>query len=223
MLNSILNDTASNISIISILICSICSLIFGVLISITHKLTSKYNKNFLVTIAILPLLVQSVILMVNGDLGTSIATIGAFGLVRFRSLPGTSKEILIVFFAMAIGLSTGMGHIVFGGLVTIIGCTSILLFNNIKLFEKKECEKILKVTIPENLDYTTIFDEEFQKYTSKVELEQVKTTNMGSLFELSYKVVLNKNINEKAFIDDIRIKNGNLKIILTHAIDNNDL
>lgn len=222
MLNSILNDTTSSLNILSVLICSVVSLILGIILALTHKYTSKYNKSFLITISILPLLVQYVILMVSGDLGTSIATIGAFSLVRFRSLPGTSKEILIVFFAMTIGLSTGMGYIAIAAIFTILGCISILLFNKINLFNNKNYEKILKITIPENLDYTNIFDEEFQKYTSKIELEEVKTINMGSLFELSYKVTLNKNINEKKFIDDLRIKNGNLKIILSHQLLNNN-
>lgn len=219
MLNNILNNSVSSISITSILICSVASLILGSLIAITHKYTSKYNKNFLVTITVLPLLVQSVIIMVNGDLGTSIATIGAFGLIRFRSIPGTSKEILIVFFATAVGLATGMGHVVFGAIMTAIGCLSLFTFNHIKIYDNKTNEKILKVTIPENLDYTKIFDEEFKKYTKEVELEQVKTVNMGSLFELTYKVTLNKGINEKQFIDDLRIKNANLKIILSHPIE----
>lgn len=221
MLRSILSGEVSNISVISILICSVVSLVLGMIISITHKYTSRYNKNFLITICVLPLLVESVILMVNGDLGTSIATLGAFSLVRFRSIPGNSREILIVFFAMTVGLSCGMGHVVFAVLITVIGCVSIFLFNRIKLFNRKEEEKILKITIPENLDYTNVFDEEFEKYTSNVELDQVRTTNMGSLFEISYKIVLSKNINEKEFIDDLRVKNGNLKIILSHPLDSN--
>lgn len=222
MLNSILNNSVSSIDILSILICSFVSLVLGIILALTHKHTSRCNKSFLITISILPLIVQSVIIIVNGDLGTSIATLGAFSLVRFRSLPGTSKEILIVFFAMTIGLANGMGYVVFSAIITVLGCICIFLFNKVKLFNNTN-EKILKITIPENLDYTNIFDEEFNKYTKSVELEQVKTTNMGSLFELSYKVILNKNINEKEFIDDLRIKNGNLKIILSHPIMNNEL
>lgn len=222
MLNSILNNNVSNIKILSVLICSIVSLILGVILALTHKHTSKSNKSFLTTVSILPLLVEAVILMVSGDLGTSIATLGAFSLVKFRSLPGTSKEILIVFFAMTIRLCTGMGCITFAILITILGCLAIIIANKLSLFNNNKYEKILRITIPENLDYTNVFDAEFEKYTSFNELEQVKTVNMGSLFELNYKIILNKDVNEKEFIDELRIKNGNLKIILSHPLINSN-
>lgn len=223
MLNSIFSSTTSSVDLISILLCSICSIILGLVIALTHKTTSKYNKNFLTTIAVLPLLVQVVIIMVNGNLGTSVAIVGAFSLVRFRSLPGTSKEILSVFFAMTIGLITGMGHIVFAIIVTILGCIILLILNKVKLFDIRKQEKILKITIPENLDYTNVFDDVFERFTKKVELEKVKTVNMGSLFDLTYRVTLNKDINEKEFIDELRVRNGNLKIILTHPLEESDL
>jgi len=223
MLNSLFSNTTSEVELTSILICSLVSIILGVIIALTHKYTSKYNKNFLTTISVLPLLVQTVIIMVNGNLGTSVAILGAFSLVRFRSLPGTSKEILSVFFSMTIGLATGMGHLVFASIITIIGCIILFLLNKVTLFDKNKQEKILRITIPENLDYTTVFDDVFNEYTKETELEQVKTVNMGSMFDLKYRVILNKEINEKQFIDDLRVKNGNLKIILTHPIENSEL
>ena len=182
MLNSIFSETASSVELSSILLCSFISIILGVVIALTHKQTSKYNKNFLVTLSILPLLVQTIIIMVNGNLGTSVAIMGAFSLVRFRSLPGTSKEILSVFFAMTVGLATGMGHLVFAIIITIIGSLAIFILSKVALFNKNKKEKILKIMIPENLDYTNVFDDIFETYTEKVELEQVKTTNMGSMF-----------------------------------------
>lgn len=223
MLKSLFNDSVSSINLESLLICSLVSIIIGLIIAFVHMKTSRYSKNFLITLASLPLLVQSVIIMVNGNLGTSVAIVGAFSLVRFRSIPGTSKEILSVFFAMAVGLATGMGHIFFALLVTILGCLLILVLTKVNLFDDKKGEKMLKIVIPENLDYESVFKEEFNKYTQKVTLEEVKTTNMGSLFELKYRLVLNKNIKEKEFIDDLRIKNGNLKIMLSHPIDGADL
>lgn len=223
MLNSIFSSSTASIELSAILLCSLCSIILGVIIALTHKYTSKYNKNFLITITTLPLLVQTIIIMVNGNLGTSVAIMGAFGLVRFRSLPGTSKEILSVFFAMTVGLATGMGHLVFAVIITVIGCVVLMILAKITLFDKNKQEKILKITIPENLDYTTVFDDIFERYTKKVELEQVKTTNMGSMFDLSYRITLNEDINEKEFLDDLRVKNGNLKIILTHPLEENDL
>lgn len=223
MLNSIFGSNMGSIELGSVLICSFVSLLLGVIISLTYKFTSRYNKSFLITISILPLLVESVILMVSGSVGASIATLGAFSLVRFRSIPGTSKEILVVFFSMAIGLSTGMGHIWLSIIITLIGCMAIILFNRISLFDDNKYEKILKITIPENLDYTDIFKEEFDKYTKKVELVKVKTINMGSLFEVTYNVVMNKDVNEKEFLDDLRIKNGNLKLILSQPLSNGEL
>lgn len=223
MLNSIFSETASSVELSSILLCSIISIILGVVIALTHKQTSKYNKNFLVTLSILPLLVQTIIIMVNGNLGTSVTIMGAFSLVRFRSLPGTSKEILSVFFAMTVGLATGMGHLVFAIIITIIGSLAIFILSKVALFNKNKKEKILKIMIPENLDYTNVFDDIFETYTEKVELEQVKTTNMGSMFDLSYRIILNENVNEKEFLDDLRVKNGNLKVMISHPIEESDL
>jgi len=222
MLTSIF-ESSSTTDLTTILICSICSIIMGLIISFTHMKTSRYSKNFLTTIAVLPLLVQTVIIMVNGNLGTSVAILGTFSLVKFRSMPGTSKEILSVFFAMTIGLATGMGQILFAIFITVLTCIVLLILNKVKLFEKGNYEKILKITIPENLDYTTIFDELFEKYTSKCELVQVKTTNMGSMFDLTYHVMLIKGMSELDFINDLRIRNGNLKIILTHPLMESDL
>ena len=124
---------------------------------------------------------------------------------------------------MAIGLSTGMGHIWLSIIITLIGCMAIILFNRISLFDDNKYEKILKITIPENLDYTDIFKDEFDKYTKNVEIVKVKTVNMGSLFEVTYNILLNKNINEKEFLDELRIKNGNLKILLSQPLGNGEL
>ena len=219
MLNSLFSSATSNIEITSILICTLVSIILGICVAITHKLTSKYTKNFLITLATLPGLVQTIIIMVNGNLGTSIATVGAFSLVRFRSMPGTSKEMISVFFAMAIGLMTGMGYVILAAIVTIIVSIITILLYRIKLFDTNKQEKILRITIPENLDYTNMFDDIFKKYTKEADLEHVKTTDMGSLFDLCYRVILNSNINEKEFIDEIRVKNGNLKVMLSHEIN----
>lgn len=223
MLTSVFSDSADTVELIPILLCSACSIVLGIIISLTHKLTAKSNKNFLCSIAVLPLLVQTVIIMVNGNLGTSVAILGAFSLVRFRSLPGNSKEIISVFFSMTVGLATGMGQLLFACLITIIGCIVLIVLNKVSLFSPKKEEKILKVTIPENLDYTTVFDEVFDKYVDYYEMEQVKTTNMGSLFDISYKISLKGDTNEKEFIDELRIRNGNMKIILTHPLEENNL
>lgn len=223
MLNSIFTSTTSSIELSSLLICSITSIILGFIIALIHKYTSKYSKNFLITVTLLPIMVESVMLMVNGNLGTSVAIMGAFSLVRFRSIPGTSREILVVFFAMAVGLATGMGQIWFAIILTIIGCLMILLFSNVKIFDINKNVKELKILIPENLDYTDVFDDIFDKYLIECNLEKTKTTNMGSLFELTYLVVLKDNIKEKDLIDEIRTRNSNLKISLSRENNTLDL
>lgn len=223
MLNSLLSNTNTNVSLTNILICTGVSIILGFLIAFTYMKTSKYSKNFLITLVVLPVLVQIIMMMVNGNLGTSVAIAGAFSLIRFRSIPGTSKEILSVFFAMTAGIVTGMGYVIFGGIITVIVCLVIFIFHFIPLFNVDNKERILKVTVPENLDYTSMFNEIFDQYTKSAVLDQVKTTNMGSLFDLSYRIILNPGTNEKEFIDEIRIKNGNLKIILSHPIDGTDM
>ena len=219
MLNSVLSDS---LSIETLLLCSIVSIVLGLVISYVHMKTSKYTKNFLITLAILPILVQTIILMVNGNLGTSIAIVGAFSLVRFRSIPGTSKEIVSVFFAMTIGLATGMGQLLFACLITIIVSLILIILSKSNYGVSKN-DKILQITLPENLDYTEVFDDIFEKYISEYTLEKVKTTNLGSLIELTYLVNLKSGINEKEFIDEIRTRNGNLKIVLTHSIDSAEL
>ena len=222
MLESIIKTT-TELTIENLLFCSLTSIGLGLIISLVHKFTSKYTKNFLITLAVLPILVQSVILMVNGNLGTSVAIVGAFGLVRFRSIPGTSKEILSVFFAMAIGLATGMGQLVFATIITALVSLMIIILSKTKFGEIKQQTKILKITLPDNLDYTEVFDDIFATYIKTYTLEKVKTTNLGSLFELTYSITIKKDINEKEFIDELRTRNGNLKIVLTHPIDNNEL
>ena len=223
MLTSILTNSTTDVSIISVCICSVLSIVYGFILALTHKYTSKYNKNFLTTITLLPLIVMCIILLVNGNLGMSVAIAGTFSLVRFRSVPGTSKEILTVFFAMAIGLAVGMGYVLFAGGITILGCLMMIIFNATHIYDKDRYEKHLCITTPEDLDYTEVFNDTLNKYTTKYSLDNVKTTNLGSMFELKYNVILKNNINEKEFIDDLRIKNGNLKIVLTHPIDSSDL
>lgn len=223
MLHSIFTGIGSSIELTSLLVCIGCSIFLGVIIAFTYRSTGKYSKNFLITLSMLPLLVEAVIVMVNGNLGTSVAILGAFSLVKFRSLPGTSKEILCVFFAMTVGLACGMGHIFYATIITFIGCVLILLFSKVNIFEMTGVVRELRILMPENLDYTDVFDDIFKKYTSKVELEKVKTTNMGSLFDLRYRVTMKSKANEKKFIDELRVRNGNLKIVLSHGVDDSDL
>lgn len=212
MFESIFESSA--LSITDALICMVVALILGFVVALTHTLTKKYSKNFITVLVLLPLLVEVVIMMVNGNLGTSVAILGAFGLIRFRSMPGTSRELLSVFFSMAIGLALGMGHILFAVIFTLIISIMILVLSKSK-FGETQNNQSLKIVIPEDLDYTNIFDDIFKKYTKSCEITKVKTTNLGSMYEITYDVVLN-DINTRDFIDEIRCRNGNLNVVLNH-------
>ena len=223
MLTNLFNNTSSSLDLTTLIICAISSIVLGFIIAITHKYTSKYTKGFLTTISILPFLVQIVIILVNGNLGTGVAIMGAFSLVRFRSLPGNAKEILTVFFAMTVGLAIGTGYVIFATIITIIGCICLLLYNKILLFNPNSRERILRIVIPEDLDYTEVFDDIFNKYTKSIELDKVKMIDMGSMFELKYNIILKDDNMQKQFIDDLRVRNGNLKIILSHGLEDSEL
>lgn len=216
MFGSILSATSTiegGLSIQSAMICTVVSILLGLGIAFIYMLQGGKSKNFSISVAILPLVIQVVIMMVNGNLGTGVAVAGAFSLVRFRSVPGNSKEICFVFFAMAIGLATGMGFIAFAVCMAVIIGVLLLILSKTKFGEIEENDKLLKVTIPENLDYTGIFDDLFERFTSGVSLEKVKTVNLGSMYELNYKITLKDNKMEKALIDEIRCRNGNLTIV----------
>lgn len=209
MLNTILTDS---FSIETFLICIVGSIVLGAILAWIHSLYNNSSKGFVMTIALLPAIVQMVIMLVNGNLGTGVAVMGAFSLVRFRSIPGNAKEINSIFMAMAVGLATGMGYLVAAALfVAVIGGISIL-YNATSFGEPKQKLKELKITIPEGLDYTGIFDDLFLQYTAKYELTNVKTANMGSLYKLTYRITLKNPMDEKAFIDELRCRNGNLEI-----------
>lgn len=223
MLTNLFSNSTSTISLSVLLISCLVSIILGLFIALTHKFTSKCSKGYLTTIAVLPFLVQVVIMLVNGNLGTGVAIMGAFSLVRFRSLPGNAKEILTVFFAMVVGLAIGTGYLVFSTIMTIIGCIALIIYNKISLFGQNENEKLLSITIPEDLDYTEVFNDEFNKYTNNNQLIKVKTTNMGSMFDLKYRVILKDISKEKEFVDALRIKNGNLKIMISHPLEDSEL
>lgn len=209
MLNSILKDT---FSMETFLICMVCSLVLGAVIAWIHSRYNNSSKGFIMTIAILPAMVQMVIMLVNGNLGTGIAVMGAFSLVRFRSIPGSAKEISTIFLAMAIGLATGTGYIAAAIIFVIIVEGMILFYQTTNFGEAKQKEKELKITIPEGLDYTGVFDDLFEQYTSKNELICVKTANMGSLYKLEYRISLKRPEQEKELIDELRCRNGNLEI-----------
>lgn len=215
MLNSIFDlATTNSISISNLLIATLASIVLGFGVALTYMYKNVYSKSFVVTLVLLPAIVQVVIMMVNGNLGTGVAVMGAFSLVRFRSIPGTAKDISSIFFAMAVGLATGMGYITIAFLFLIIISLVSILLSTIKFGEQKidYGEKELKITIPENLDYNGVFDDLLKKYTKKSELIHVKTTNLGSLYELKYLITMKNSGEIKDFMDALRCRNGNLNI-----------
>ena len=216
MFNSIFDSTTTGLSITTGLICAAVALVLGIVIAITHMKTSQTTKGFLTTLATLPLLVMAVMIMINGNLGTSIAILGAFSLIRFRSIQGQAKDLLSVFFAMMVGLACGMGHILFAVVITVIAVIAILIFSYTHFLEPNKKQRVLKIVVPEDLDYEEVFDEIFQKYTSHAELTRMKTMNMGSLYKLTYDITMKGGVKEKEFLDEIRIKNCNLKVLLSH-------
>ena len=188
------------------------SLVLGGILALIHTYKNDYTKSFVMTLAILPAVVCVVILMVNGNIGAGVAVAGTFSLVRFRSAPGTAREIGAIFAAMGMGLIMGMGYIGYAALFTALIGIAMLVYSKLAAGEKKNVKKNLKITIPENLNYTDVFDEILNTYTSSYRLRQVKTSNMGSLFKLNYEIVLKDPKKEKDFIDKLRVRNGNLEI-----------
>lgn len=195
------------------LACTLVSLFLGFCVAAVYMYRNTYSKSFVVTLALLPVMVQIVIMLVNGNLGTGVAVMGAFGLIRFRSVPGTAREISSIFFAMAIGLATGMGYLAYAALFLVIVGAVMLLVSSSRFGEAGRGVRILKITIPENLDYEGVFDDILAQHTLRADLEQVRTVNMGSLFELHYRICLRSPVIPKEFLDALRCRNGNLNIV----------
>ena len=210
-------DLTTVISVTDFLLCLGCSLVLGLVMAFAYMYRTRYTKSFVITLALLPAVVCVVIMLVNGNVGTGVAVAGAFSLVRFRSVPGTAKEICTLFLAMGAGLIAGMGYLGFAVLFTVIMCVIFVLYNCLDFGAKKNAAifKTFNITIPENLDYTGVFDDIFAEYTRSHDLIRVKTTNMGSMFKLTYNVELTDATREKEMIDKLRCRNGNLEIAVS--------
>ena len=194
------------------LICTAVSLALGALIAFTANFRAKQSKSFLLALFLIPAIVQTVIMLVNGSVGTGVAVMGAFSLVRFRSVAGSAKEIVSIFLAMATGLATAMGYIGLAIVIVSILCIAMIIASFIRLKEKDDLVRELKITVPEDLNYAHSFDDVFEKYTKAYKLQNVKTTNMGSLYKLSYNIELKSEDDIQDFINDLRCRNGNLEI-----------
>lgn len=210
-------DMTHVINVSDFLLCILCSLVIGLILAFGYMHRSRYTKSFIITLALLPTIVCVVIMMVNGNIGAGVAVAGAFSLVRFRSLPGTAKEIAMLFLGMGAGLVAGMGYLGFALTFTLIMTGLTILYNHFDFGARKNEAryKTLNITIPENLDYTGVFEGIFAEYTTSCELVCVKTTNMGSMFHLTYNLVLQNIEQEREMIDKLRCRNGNLEISIS--------
>ena len=216
-------DEAVGVTAQSAILCTLTSTGLGLLASLLYRLNNpRASKNLMVSLVVLPILVQAVIMMVNGSVGAGIAVMGAFNLVRFRSAPGTSRELCYVFLAMGIGLATGMGYLGFALIITVAAGIILALLGFIPAFGIVRSSKLLKVLIPEDVDYMSCFKELFAEYTSSHRLIMSKTVSMGTLYELRYELVLKDADREKEFLDKIRVINGNLTVMCSILTDNHE-
>lgn len=202
------------ISLGDFLLCVVCALAVGLLLAACYMYRTRYTKSFVATLALLPSVVCVVIMMVNGNVGAGVAVAGAFSLVRFRSVPGTAKEIGAIFLAMGTGIIVGMGYLGYAILCAAVlgGASALYSRLDFGCTRKNALQKMLQITIPEDLDYTGVFDDILRRYASEYELVQVKTTHMGSLFRLTYHMTLRAANQEKQLLDELRCRNGNLEI-----------
>ena len=199
---------------------TLTSLVCGFIIAAGYSVKNKCSRSFAITLIMLPAIVELVIILVNGNIGAGVAVAGAFSLVRFRSAPGRGQEITSIFLAMAVGLATGMGYIGVAVFFTIVISVVNVILNMTHLGGTAEHERMLKITVPENLDYEGRFEDIFEKYLSSYSYEEVKTCNMGSLYKITLSVVLKNGISTKSMLDEIRARNGNLDISLGRQIEN---
>ena len=224
MLNNMFSSILSNGTFTSIqfAVVTLASLVCGFIIAAGYSVRNKCSRSFAITLIMLPAIVELVIILVNGNIGAGVAVAGAFSLVRFRSAPGKGQEITSIFLAMAVGLATGMGYIGVAVFFTIIISVINVILNMTGFASAGESQRILKISVPENLDFEGKFEDIFEKYLSSYTYEEVKTSNMGSLYKITLSVALKAGVSTKAMIDEIRTRNGNLDISLGRQIENTD-
>ena len=220
MINSIFQsvfDNGAAVSVGNFLLCMGCALVAGAILAVSYLRRCRCTNSFAVTLALLPAVVSVVIMMVNGNVGAGVAVAGTFSLVRFRSVPGTAREITVIFLAMGAGLIAGMGFLALALVFTLIMCLLTALYSRLDLGLSQNTARYrtMNITIAEDLDYTGIFDDIWKEYTTACSLVRVKTTNMGSMFRLTYDLTLQDPAKEKEMIDRLRCRNGNLEISIS--------
>ena len=211
MLNSIITNP---VTLPQLLACLAAAMALGVSNALVFLYRSRHTAGFALTLAVLPMAVAVVIMLVNGNIGTGVAVAGAFALVRFRSVPGTAREIAAIFVAMALGLAIGMGFIAIAAIFFLFTAVFALVLIAVNFGAPSRYMRRMKITIPESFNYEGLFDDLFEQYTRGWELERVKTTNMGTLFELTYEIEMKGREMPKEFIDQLRARNGNLNVVV---------
>lgn len=192
----------------------------GLLAAFAASFKSKVSKSFVVSLVLLPMIIDTVIVMVNGNIGTGVAVMGAFSLVRFRSVAGKAKDIAVIFMAMTAGLACAAGYVGVAMLFTVIVCAVMMILAAIPMGDERQVE--LHITVPESLRFAHEFDDLFEKYTKKCRLVKTKTTNMGSLYKLEYSMEMKDNALQQEFIDELRCRNGNLEIAISEIVEGSD-
>lgn len=211
-MNFFSNIFTNGMTVATYLISAVFALVCGAMVAFASSYKARASKSLFATLIILPFAVQTVILMVNGNIGAGIAVAGAFSLVRFRSVPAKARDIIALFVAMAAGLASASGYVGIACIFTLIACACLVLLSGINMRSDREQE--LRITVPENLNFTGAFDDLFDKYTSKTTLTSVKSANMGSLYKLTYRIEMKNEAEIREFIDDLRVRNGNLEIAI---------
>lgn len=219
LFNNILANASADITVASAIITMLVALLFGAAIAVTYFKTQEenYQRSMAVTLLMLPLILSVIILFIGSNIARAFSLAGTLSIIRFRSAPGDSKDIGFIFFDIAAGLAAGVGLYGYGAIFVIILCIVMIISEKLGFFEKKAVQKTLKITIPENLNYQGAFDDILANYTKKYTLTKIKTTDLGSLFELCYSVTMQDDKNEQEFINELRCRNGNLNIILAVA------
>lgn len=216
--NILTAETTETMATAGVMICIGASLALGIIVSLVYKYAENgAKKDFLITLAVLPVLVQTVIMMTSGNLGSAVAVMGAFSLVRFRSAPGSAREILFIFYAMAVGLCCGIGQIALAAVITVVVAVFLALLLKSPLGKPDDRIRNLKIRMPEDEDYTSIFTDVFERYTEHVRRKSVRTVNLGSMLDVEYDIRLKDVALEKQFLDELRVRNGNLKVILSQT------
>ena len=201
------------------LTCLLSALVLGLLTALVFSFRCEHSSNLPFALILVPPIVTLVIMMVNGNIGAGLGVAGAFSLIRFRSAPGTARELSGLFTGTAIGLTCGMGYVGIAALFFVVVAITVIVLTLMRFGETSRSYRHLRITIPENLDYDGLFDDIFEKYTTDHELHKVKTTNMGTLYELSYNIHIKGTDVSKAFMDELRCRNGNLNIICGRESD----